>query len=327
MKRRDVLKAGTAAGVAGALASAGGCATGAGLFQRPPDGPMPDLDELLPRFDRVMAATQSAAFGEQFAPVDVSGMDDGARAGVAAKQDLVRRCVRALYVTGTFLDLPEQTQLHPDVQARMLEYVPELDETIYGVVDVLRDMPEEDRRSVRRTLRARPDLPMETAAQIGTFAKLGGVSRTRRLQIRSMMTQAGWRLSKQNPSIVIDEYVDKIEKIAPRDASDAELQRRLTAVVGTAAIERAQAYSLGVAPGASPPKRKRSQQPTPTTPGQRTAQRGAKALGLGVLVFASGAAVIGLGSVAGIFALTAGAVLFAIGLLVMLAGIFQSIGE
>jgi hypothetical protein len=141
-----------------------------------------------------------------------------------------------------------------------------------------------------------------------------------------MMTQAGWRLSKQNPSIVIDEYVDKIEKIAPRDASDAELQRRLTAVVGTAAIERAQAFTMGGGPRANSPKRKPSTL-SETTPGQRTAQRGAKALGLGVLVFASGVAVLGLGSVAGIFALTAGAVLFAIGLLVLLAGVLQSIGE
>jgi len=281
-----------------------------------------------------MAATASTRFVDQMMPV--TAPNTARRAIWEPEADLVRRSVRALYVTGTFLDLPEESQLHPALQERMVAYAPELDDTVYDVLDALRELPEERRRHVRTTLRSRPDLPLDIAASINTLAKATDMSRTRRAQVRSSLTQAGWRLGKQNPSLVIDEYVKKIDKFAPRDASDAELLRRYQTIVGQAALQRAQGHALHVqtpgvqAPGAgAPDPRVAVVSTTPSfdvevaTPGERNRRRGAKAMGLGLLMFGGGALIISLGTYAGVFAVTAGVTMFGIGLVTFFAGLIQ----
>lgn len=285
------------------------------------------MNVFLPAFDRVMTATESPLFVSQFMPV--ASVAGAARASWRNEEDLVRRSVRAMYVTGTFLDLPEESQMHPELQQRMMAYTPELDDTVYDVLDALRDLPEDRRRHVRRTLRSNPDLPLEIAASVNKLAAATDMSRTRRAQVRSSLTQAGWRLGKQNPSLVIDEYVKKIGKFAPRDATDAELLRRYQTIIGQAAFQRAQvhAQSAGIQPpgtAAADPNVNRPVLPAELqSPGGRNRRRGSKAMGLGLLLLGGGGVVVSLGGALGIFAMTAGMVMFGIGLVTFFAGLIQ----
>lgn len=172
-------------------------------------------------------------------------------------------------------------------------------------------------------MRADPDLPLSIAASVNS---------TRRAQVRSAMTQAGWRLRKQNPSLVIDEYVDKVERFAPRSATDAELMRHYQTLLGRGAIQRlqTQAHTTYVgkpsaAPVAAAPEAQGPYPPVDRGPsrGERNRRRGGKAMGLGLLYFAGGAVVLSIGTSAGLFMMTAGFFMVAVGLITFLVGAAQ----
>ena len=45
---------------------------------------------------------------------------------------LTRKAMRSLYVTGRFLDLPDELKAHPGVQARLLAVAPDMDDAVVG---------------------------------------------------------------------------------------------------------------------------------------------------------------------------------------------------
>lgn len=294
---------------------------------------MPDMDAFLPRFDEVLAATTEPDFVTRNFAVDPGALSDERLARWQRNEPLVRQSVRALFVTGLFRDLPEAAQMHPGLQERMVAYMPELDDTVYAVSDHLSGLSSTERRLLQRELRADPDLPLTVAASVNQLARTVRMSSTRRAQVRSAMTQAGWRLRKQNPSLVIDEYVDKVERFAPREATDAELLRRYETLIGRGAIQRAQVHAAtqytGKPSAATPRPVAERRVPAPyrqswePTKGERNRRRGGKAMGLGLLAFAGGAVIVGVGSVSGIFVMTAGFVMVGIGLLTFLVGAIQ----
>ena len=309
-----------------------GCSTGTGLLHRSASPvPMPDMDAFLPKFDQVVAATREPDFTARHFPLDLSAFDEQRLARWHQEEPLVRQSVRTLFVTGTFLDLPEAAQMHPGLQERMVAYMPELDDTVYAVSDHLSELSDERRRYLQRELRADPDLPLNVAASINKLATMTRLSPRRRAQVRSTMTQAGWRLREQNPSLIIDEYVDKVERFAPREATDADLLRRYQALIGQNAIRHAQIHASTQYTGTPSSSAVGQEVPVATqgsghagpTPGERNRRRGGKAMGLGLLVFAGGAVVVAIGSAAGLFLMTAGFFMVSIGLITFLAGAVQ----
>jgi hypothetical protein len=57
-----------------------------------------------------------------------------------------------------------------------------------------------------------------------------------------MFKQVGWRMTTTSPSVVIDEYVAKVDKVTGQIGSQAELERRLTAQIGQDAFWKYQQH-------------------------------------------------------------------------------------
>ena len=341
---------------------------------------MPDMEFFLGKLDRCMAATRERGFFERFMPDQVARLrpagvplevalqasfqtsspdvpgavsghasaseagDDRQRALWLADEQLARQSVRALFATGSFLDLPQQARIHPGMQERMVTYLPELDDTICTVADRLRDLSGSERQQLQQTLQTHPDLPMDIAAGLDRMAGRTELSAARRAQLRMAVAQVGWRLRKQNPALVIDEYVDKVDRLSATAAIDARLLRRYEAILGQAVIQQAQQTPAsqpasgqpsgpgGRNAGASWASKTQASNTPGRSPAERTIARGGKAMGIGLLAMVGGGVIYGAAGengigLAGCFGFTSGFVLLVIGFFVFLIGVFQGTGD
>jgi hypothetical protein len=299
------------------------------------------MDEFLRDMDQRMVAMNSADFVREFtAGTTGRPLTDVQRAALEPKEKLFRGMLRTLYLTQTFRDLPEEAQLHPGMQSRMREHIDEVDQTVTDVTGFMSGLDDDQRAKLQQQLRARPDLGMSIGEAIDDQAAIAGVSRKRRLQLRSMMMQASFRLKHSAPGAVIDEYVDKVQRMTAQGGAQADLTLR---IAGRASSEQFfQDAPIGTQGGdvatdpaqpAMAPPAQPAPAATPTTPpakrtkkvrqGSGTVKTGAILMGVAVatagvsalFVAAGGAAVI-LGAVG----LTVGAILFAVGLIMLIVG-------
>lgn len=270
---------------------------------------VPDMDPYLARMDSGLDSianwSPSGAFPE-FA---------GDRQGV---DELGRKALKTLYVTAMFADLPESAQRHPGVQERVLKALPEMDEATSSVADYLGSRTPEQLERAQRALRDSRNPAMQILESLDEQAALAGVSMGRRLQTRRIMTEAAWRLRNQPPALVIRETLGKVDKVS---ASDVSLEARRDLVASRAGEKLFwdhQQRQTGVGPGG--PAADSTGTAKPRARGT-LAGRGAKTMGIGILVGGVAAAGVAAGTFSFVYVVTVGALLFLIGLIMLLIGL------
>lgn len=322
MDRRDLLRAGALSSAAAASLSSAGCAPQvrdpllAGL------SPLsePDLSSFLARFDRGFSDIQSSRFVSGFTEsIGGAPIPESRRAAVDEREHEFREALSSLYLTQTFRDLPPETQFHPEVQRRMLARIDAIDESVFRMTSRLERLDAHERKEVQTALKRHPKLAMQVAEIVDQHAVNAGVSRERRLEFRSMMTQAAFRLRSQSPSVIIDEYVHKVRRATAPDGPQLEFALKAASAAGERyfwerGIELTSAATLP--PGA---KTTKAAEPKPS-PGARPMKWGAIMLGVGLVVFGVSSAIVASGVFPGVFGMTVGAVLFAVGLVTLIVG-------
>jgi hypothetical protein len=144
---------------------------------------------------------------------------------------LVQASVRSLYASAFFRGLPEEAQLHPEVQERMFAQLTTMDDAVYGMTDRMSTLDEDQRGFVRAALHDSKTDPESVSKLFDEGMGALRMPMGRRFQARSIFSKIGWRLQKQ-PAIVIDEYVTKVQKATAQMGSQVDLQRRIAAQIG-----------------------------------------------------------------------------------------------
>ncbi len=168
---------------------------------------------------------------------------------------LSRMSMRSLYTAATFRSMSDEERMHPMVQERVIKQLPEMDEAIFGMTDRMSTLDEDHREFVRAALQ-RESTGAEAMSQV--FDQGMGVldmPLRRRFQMRSIFQQVGFRMQNQ-PAVVIDEYVTKVQKTTELVGSKVELQRRIAAQIGQDAYWKHQhrlALMLADDPNGGPP--------------------------------------------------------------------------
>ena len=136
MKRRDVLKAAGAIGLAGtAMAASPGCAF---LPHDDPAADERDARAFLASLDRSLALADSAQPVHQMVAKLAPGpRRPGSEQLVDSHERMFRNMMRTLFITQSFRDLSPGTQNHPAVQARMRSHLDEVDTTVFSLTDYL----------------------------------------------------------------------------------------------------------------------------------------------------------------------------------------------
>jgi hypothetical protein len=153
---------------------------------------------------------------------------------------LFRQSIRTLYVTGRFMDLPDEIKTHPHVQGRILAAQPEMDDAVFGTTALLESLTADDHRMIQATLRERPDVGERVAALLDAPAREDGITFRRRMSVRTTSLQLAERMSSQAPALTIDPYVRRVRKLAAQPNAESRTARLLAARMGEEAFWRHQ---------------------------------------------------------------------------------------
>jgi hypothetical protein len=202
---------------------------------------------------------------------------------------------------------------------------------------------------------------MKLAETLDVRAARVGISRSRRLQMRKMMSHSSFRLRHGDPGVIIDEYVAKVDRLRAStrlDGTAIDLSARLgerefwryqhlLAGGGAGPVPSppgpsptpptpvpATPTGRGGPPGATPAIAPAQQHPVPEAakhepPGAAGLRIGGYMFGLGLLTGLGSLLLIGVGSEAGgLIGFTLAALLVAIGLLVLLiSALVYAVGD
>ena len=296
MDRRRFVK-GTAASVS-ALVGGSGCAPSTGLLKRDLQPIAPDMDEYLTTVDNGLARI------DQWSAARVFPSFSG---NVDAADSFVRKSFKTLYLTGMFGDLTLEKQQQPGMQDRMWAAMPMMDEAVTETTEFLSAQSESDLEHVRRTLGASDTVGHGIFGMLDDEARRTGVSVQRRQQTSEIFRQINWRLTKQPPALIVNEYLDKVTRLSASNV-DLEVQQRwLAAKAGEQAFWQTQQR----------PSRR-----------QGRISRGGRLMGIGLLVGAASLGLVALsdnksdvGVGVGLVGVTVGSILILMGFVMLLVGL------
>ncbi len=320
MKRREALKLGAGMAAGMALGTTGCAMPG---VRQVGDRLVPeDMDAFLKGWDGSLADVNKSTFVEGYASAYLGKpMTPELRRDLQPSENLFRKMLHTLMLTQSFRDLSEDGQYHPEVQKRMLSHAEDVNASVLEVTATLEKMDAAQRRAVQEVLLEKPDLAMGIAEALDTQAARAGITGRRRVQLRSMMTHASFRLSKVEPGTVIDECVGKV-----RRATDPDRAQLLAAQTAAQAGSEAFFRSRGMVQGMDGATDGADGGPQPEAgawryePGGGAINSGLWMMGIGAVTFGVSAIIVNAGVFGLVFGMTAGAVLFAIGFITLIVG-------
>ena len=293
MDRRDFLKAGAVL----LSTTEAGCAPGQHAAS---PAPLPDLEETLAKMDRDLARIDSQNVRRHFDGLVPRGL---LVPDLKAEEALLRGSVKALYLSGSFRDLPLEAQLHPGIQARLWKNAPQLDAAVLGMQAQLASFTDAELLEVRNALRADPLLLPRVVECLDAASAEAEIQPERRLKMRSLMKSLGWRMQHQSPRTVLGEYVEKMHRMGTREGTLAEHERRIAATMTEQAffdyrerVDRIAARWQEQGAGAGDGRDFVAEGLTYVGPGSDGLSVGLRMMGFGAISFVGGWALVGLGA-------------------------------
>jgi hypothetical protein len=239
LQRRDALKL-----TAGALVAGAGSACAQSVPRAP--ATVADVaarldpaaaDAMLKKLDQRMDwIRRSASLPEDVLPLSKLPRGPGFDGALASDSALVRKSIRTLYLTGRFLDMPDEMKVHPGVQSRVRAMQTEMDDAVLGMTERLERMTPGDHRRLQDYLQRDPLFGERLAGVLEQTAKDDGLSFGRTLGVRSSVLELTRRMAAQSPGLVTGPLVDKVRRVEAHLRSDAEEARRMSARLGEQAF-------------------------------------------------------------------------------------------
>jgi hypothetical protein len=140
------------------------------------------------------------------------------RAGLPAT--LIEDGFASLLVTAGYRDLPRDVQQDPLVQGRLQAELPRMADAVLGMTAYLEGLPSDVRRGVQGTLRSDHSPTALLRAEVDQLGRRGAVTPARADQTLALVDHVDFRLRRQDPDLVIDDTVAKVDKAIDRVGGD-----------------------------------------------------------------------------------------------------------
>jgi hypothetical protein len=206
MNRRDLLKQSIGLGAAVASGCAAPHTLGAGA-------PGPDMDEYLAKLDADLACIDRSdirpAMRVHLGPI---ADDPHFWNAFLVHSPLAIKAAKALYLTASFRDLPEQSRLHPGMQQRMLQAAPEMTQAIFGMREHLANLTGEQKKALQAKLRAEPTLGEALCRSLDDQLTMARIMPERRVRQRMVLNSYAWRMEHQSVAAVVEPQMDKLDR-------------------------------------------------------------------------------------------------------------------
>lgn len=208
MNRRDLLKQSIGLGAAVATGCAAPHTLGAGS-----EGQGPDMDQYLAKLDADLACIDRQDPRPAFrAHLGAIADDPRFLKAFESHSPLVIDTAKALYLTASFRDLPEQSRLHPGMQQRMLQAAPAMSRAILGMREHLANLTPEQKKELQTKLRAEPSLGEALCRSLDDHVSMARIQPERRVRQRMVMNSYAWRMEHQSVAAVIEPQLDKVDR-------------------------------------------------------------------------------------------------------------------
>ena len=285
------------------------------------------MDEILSRMDAGMREISA------WNPVDdYSGTTDSGPDRETANR-VARNAVKSLYVTAMFCDLPVSAQLQPGTQKRIMTALPEMEASAREMEEYLETHGEMSDKELRTFLRRDDDPGMRFLENFNNLARDHGITAQRRLQIRAMTTNILWRLKNQPPDLLLNECNEKMKRATAGAGPDIAAQNLVAAKVTEEAFWQWQQEGGGGADDDVSQYEnwnefgEEEENYSKKEKKESGVHKGAKMMGIGLLLFGAGAGIAVAGAAPGVVLGTVGAIFFLIGLIRLLAGLISGSGS
>lgn len=293
---------------------------------------------------RSLDATTNLRVASRLVPDSGLAEEPGLRGRLDFADALADKAVHALLIAdvgGRFRsNLADPERVAP----YLAEFAPLLDDAVTEHTALLARAPVRQKRLVSERIRRDPGLPMRLGEELDAHARALGVSADGRGKMRRILAEVSARSRVQSFGVVVDDYVDKVQRVAARCGQDVAFARALATSASAEALWAiAPSAPAATAPAASTSPPWGSQATDPETPrvvdarvrgGSRTIRTGLWTGGIGLATFGLGAGIAaaggGIGSgigVVGLLVATLGAVTVLVSLIMLLAGAIQSAVE
>jgi len=173
-------------------------------------------------------------------------------------------------------------------------------------------------KELRTFLRRDDDPGMRFLENFNNLARDHGITAQRRLQIRAMTTNILWRLKNQPPDLLLNECNEKMKRATAGAGPDIAAQNLVAAKVTEEAFWQWQQEGGGGEEEENYSKKEKK---------ESGVHKGAKMMGIGLLLFGAGAGIAVAGAAPGVVLGTVGAIFFLIGLIRLLAGLISGSGS
>jgi hypothetical protein len=258
----------------------------------------------------------------------------GVRSENKEVRDLFRNTMKTLLLSGNFVALSTEGQMHPKVQKRIWDSANMVNETIEELVSKLKSFSPEDLSGFKALLLDDPEIGIAIEETLAAEAVNAGVPRQRIRRLRRMIRQQLKKL-KQSPGMVIEKYVHKYDKLMSRVNSEEENRRYMIANMGEKAfhkkVSEAEQASLRWKEILPPGVYKDLINEDPDSKEKIDPPKGLKALGIGAILTGLGWLLIATGTESGLMiglvaGVTVGPILMVIAIIVIIvSGIKQQI--
>jgi hypothetical protein len=146
--------------------------------------------------------------------------------------ELLPDILETLLVTGFFADMNENDRHHSEVQQRVHNANPVMNDAFLGIATYMEGLEPEQRIELHRALIEHPEILSEFQVQFDIASRDNDVPLERIKHFHSLFNQCCWRLKYQDPSALIDECVTMVDKEALREGITPQQRRNLMAAGG-----------------------------------------------------------------------------------------------
>lgn len=147
----------------------------------------------------------------------------------------------SLWMIGAYSDLPKTLQEDPALKKKYEESLPKTAETIFKVTHMLEKLTPTQVKEVQETLQDKTTNKMMQKWIVSQGQK-DGVHTKRMAHLTKLWDPLAWRMEKQNPSILFNEVIQKVDKTARHYGITKEQRRHIAQ--GTLSISLAPAPTL-----------------------------------------------------------------------------------
>lgn len=356
MDRRDFLSNALAAGTGSAAVSAIGCAP---TFQQLPREVITDdeAEEILARLSHSLPAARDARLVSGIVRAERPAAHDAMRDYLDVADELASKALTGLVIGGAFGQIPAGKVANERVKQRLVELSPDLDEHLVAATALLAQMPARQKADLDDAFRGHAEIPMRVGELLDRHAGGGDFAPSTRFKLRRVVADLTARLRTQRFSVVCDEYLDKMHRLAAFHADEVAFAREVASHATVAALYahtmQVAAPALQAADREAPPARA-PLPPLVVTPGRRNGYEAPESVpptfaasqarrsttashpGSGTMLASAVIAGIGVGAlgISGIIqaagsrgaivvGLTIGAIMLAIALIVLIIGAIQ----